>query len=173
MESGPPMQADVLQVIPRRTPSGGLPPDGGGTGSRRISLPPERRKNLTRIVIGALGTCGVILIAAGIAHLLRRDDVDTPASAATSAAAMPPAPAAAPASPPSMPLPAATPTTDAPQTGTLRLLHPAVPGKVWLDGQKITAASATVACGDHQIKIGRAKAHTVNIPCGGDVKVAK
>jgi hypothetical protein len=170
MESGPPMQADVLQVIPRRTPSGGPPPDGGGTGSRRISLPPERRKNLKRIVIGALGACGVILVAAGIAHLVRRNDVDTPAYAAT-AAAMPPAAPAAPASPPSVP--AATPTPDVPQTGTLRLLHPAVPGKVWLDGQKIVAASATVACGDHQIKIGHAKAHTVNIPCGGDVKVAK
>jgi hypothetical protein len=44
---------------------------------------------------------------------------------------------------------------------------------VWLDGQKITVATATVACGDHQLKIGRAKAHAVTIPCGGDLKVAR
>jgi hypothetical protein len=55
MESGHPVQGDILQVIPRRSPSGGPPSEGGGTGSLRISLPPARRKTLKRIVFGALG----------------------------------------------------------------------------------------------------------------------
>lgn len=169
MESGNPGQADILQVIPRR-PAGAPPPDG--TGSLRIALPPARRKMLKRIVFGALGACGLILVAAGIAHAVRSNDVDTPALAATVAPpAVAPPPAAAPASPPAA-TPAA-PASDTPQTGTLHLLRPAAPGKVWLDGQKITAASATVACGDHQIKVGHAKAHSINVPCGGDLKVAK
>jgi hypothetical protein len=123
---------------------------------------------LKRIVFGALGTCGLILVAAGVAHALRSNEVDTQALAATVAPPIQSPPAAVPASPP-----AAAPTVDAPQTGTLHLLRPATPGKVWLDGQKITTAAATVACGDHQLKVGHAKARAINIPCGGDVKVAK
>jgi hypothetical protein len=53
-------------------------------------------------------------------------------------------------------------------------MRPAVPGKVWLDGQKIDAATATVACGKHQLKVGvKGKAHAVDVPCGGDLKVAR
>lgn len=170
MDSGHPAQGDILQVIPRRSP-GGPPSEGGGTGSLRIYLPPARRKRLKRIVFAALGACGLIIVAAGIAHVLRPSD--TPALAATAATpAAPPPPAAAPASPP-VAAPAPVPAADVPQTGTLHLQRPATPGKVWLDGQKITAASATVACGDHQIKIGHGKAHSINIPCGGDLKIAK
>jgi hypothetical protein len=172
MESGP-QAGDVLQVIPRRTPSGGPPPDGGGTGSQRISLPPERRQKLTRIVIGALGACGLILVAAGVVHLLRPSS-DKAALAATdtpAAPAIPLPPNATPATPPAVA--PAPPVPDVPQTGTLRLLRPAAPGKVWLDGQKIATATATVACGDHQLRVGRGKAHAVNIPCGGDLKVSR
>ncbi len=169
MESGHPVQGDILQVIPRR-PSGAPPPDGAGTGSLRISLPPARRKTLKRVVFGALGACGLILVAAGIARAVRPSEVDTPALAATAAAIPQPTPAAVPASPPAT---APAPTADVPQTGTLRLQRPAMAGKVWLDGQKLSAATATVACGDHQIKIGHGKAHPINIPCGGDVKIAK
>jgi hypothetical protein len=173
MESGQQAQGDILQVIPRRTPSGGPPPPdgGGGTGSRRISLPPERRQALTRIVFGALGACGLILVAAGVARVLRPSE-DTAALAATPTAASPP-PAAAPVSPPAATAAAPATVPDAPQTGTLHLQRPATPGKVWLDGQKITVASATVACGDHQLKIGRGKAHSITVPCGGDLKVSR
>jgi hypothetical protein len=174
MESGHQASGDILQVIPRRSPSGGPPPDGGGTGSLRISLPPARRKRLTRIVFGAVGACGLILVAAGIVHLLRPGQ-DTAAFAATATAATPPPPVATPApQPASAPaITAAPPTPDVPQTGTLRLQRPASPGKVWLDGQKITAASATVACGQHQLKVGRGKAHPIDVPCGGDLKISK
>jgi hypothetical protein len=171
MESGHQAQGDILQVIPRRTPSGAPPPEGGGTGSRRISLPPARRQALTRIVFAALGACGLILVAAGISHVLRPSN-DTAALAATATAAVAPPPAAAPVTPPAATA-AAPAVPDAPQTGTLHLQRPAAPGKVWLDGQKITAATATVACGDHQLKVGRGKAHSINIPCGGDLKVSR
>jgi len=174
MESGHQAPGDILQVIPRRTPSVGPPPGGGGTGSLRIALPPARREKLTRIVFAAVGTCGLILVAAGIAHVVRPSQ-DTPALAATAAAATP-APVVAPAIPTANPSPAAqaaAPVPDVPQTGTLHLQRPAAPGKVWLDGQKITALSATVNCGDHQLKVGRGKAHSINIPCGGDLKVSR
>lgn len=173
MESGHQAQGDILQVIPRRTPSGGPPPDGGGgTGSRRISLPPARRQALTRIVFAALGACGLILVAAGIAHMVRPSE-DTAASALVTATPAAPSPtAAAPVAPPAATA-AAPVVPDAPSTGTLHLQRPAVPGKVWLDGQKLSAATATVACGDHQLKVGHGKAHAINIPCGGDLKIAR
>ncbi len=170
MESGPHAQGDILQVIPRR-PSNAPPPDGGGTGSLRIRLAPARRRKLTRIVFVALGACGVILVAAAVAHVVRPSgDAAAFAATDTTAAIVVPAPPATPAPPPAVTAP--PPVPDVPQTGTLRLQHPAAPGKVWLDGQKITVASATVACGDHQLKVGRAKAHSINVPCGGDVKVS-
>jgi hypothetical protein len=134
---------------------------------------PARRQKLTRIVIAAVAACGLILIAAGVAHMLRpRPDAVAFAATptATAAAALVPTTAPSPATT-TPPAPAAAP--DTPQTGTLHLLRPATPGKVWLDGQKITVASATVSCGDHELKVGRAKAHAVTIPCGGDLKVSK
>jgi hypothetical protein len=175
MESGHQAPGDILQVIPRRSPSGGPPPDGGGTGSLRISLPPARRKRLARIVFAAVGACGLILVAAGIVHVLRPGQ-DTAAFAATATAAAPSTPVAPPTPQPASAPPVATaaaPAPDVPQTGTLRLQRPASPGKVWLDGQKITVASATVACGQHQLKVGRGKAHAIDVPCGGDLKISK
>jgi hypothetical protein len=174
MESGHPAQGDILQVIPRR-PSGASPSEGGGTGSRRLVWLPARRRKLTRIVIGAVAACALILVAAGVAHMLRPSQ-DAAAFAATGAASATLPPALTTASPPAAttaPPPPVPAVPDAPQTGTLHLLHPAAAGKVWLDGQKITVASATVSCGDHQLKVGRAKAHTITIPCGGDLKVSR
>jgi hypothetical protein len=166
MDSGQPAAGDILQVIPRRPSSSGPPPEG--TGSRRIILLPARRRKLARIVLAAVGACGLILVAAGVAHVLR-PAVDT-ASAATAPAAPPPVPAPATANPPAA-APAAPP--DTPQTGTVHVARPASPGKVWLDGQKLTTASATVACGDHQLKVGHGKAHAITVPCGGDLKVSR
>jgi hypothetical protein len=171
MDSGrdaPP--GDMLQVIPRRSPSLGFA-DGTGSVSVRIRLAPARRRKLARVVVAAVGACGLILIAAIVAHLARTPN-ETPALAATANEAVPtatPAPVV-----PTTPPVAAAPPVDAPQTGTLRLHWPATPGKVWLDGQKIAAASATVACGTHQIKIGaHGKAHAVDIPCGGELKLSR
>jgi hypothetical protein len=175
MESGHQAQGDILQVIPRRSSPGGLADGTGairleGTGSIRFRLAPARRRKLKRIVIGTLAACGAILLAAGIVHLVRPSN-DTSAYAATNSAT-------APATPPpavSPPLATAAPApADVPQTGTLTLQRPAAPGRVWLDGQKISAASATVTCGKHQLKVGaRSKPRAIDIPCGGELKVTR
>jgi hypothetical protein len=170
MESGHDVAGDVLQVIPRRPPSA-RPPEGGGTGSYRFVLPPERRKKLTRIVLGTVAACALILVAAGIVHLARpSNDADGSAAMATAAAPALPSPNVSPAATPA----AAPAIPDAPQTGTLRLQKPLVAGKVWLDGQKMTVASATIACGTHQLKIG-AHGHPrpVDVPCGGELKLSR
>jgi|CZKU01.1.fsa_nt_gi hypothetical protein len=168
MDSGrdaPP--GDMLQVIRRRAPSLGLA-DGTGSVSVRIRLAPARRRKLTLVVVAALGACTLILVAAGIAHLARANN-ETSALAATEPSAIaPPAPGAAPVAAP------AAPPVDIPQTGTLRLQRPATAGKVWLDGQKITTAWATVACGSHQVKLGaHGKPHAVDVPCGGELRLSK
>ena len=169
MESGHDVAGDVLQVIPRRPPSA-RPPDGGGTGSYRFVLPPERRKKLTRIVLGTLAACALILVAAGIVHLARPNN--DAASVATSTAVAPalPAPIASPAVAPA----AAPAVTDAPQTGTLRLQKPLAAGKVWLDGQKMAVASATIACGTHELKVGaHGRPRSIDVPCGGELKLSR
>ena len=69
MESGPPMQPTSCRSSRgERPPAGPLLRTAAAREACRISLPPERRKMLKRIVFGALGACGVILVAAGIAH---------------------------------------------------------------------------------------------------------
>jgi hypothetical protein len=170
MESGHDATGDILQVIPRRS-SSGLPPDGGGSGSHRFSLPPERRRKLKSVVVGTLGACGLILVAAAIVHVAHPSTDTTVLAAAPTAAALPIAPA--PSAAPVAPAVAAPPPPEVAQTGTLRLQRPAMAGKVWLDGQKITAASATVACGTHQLKVGsHGHAHSIDIPCGGELKIS-
>jgi hypothetical protein len=148
--------------------------DATGSASLRIVLVPARRQKLTRVVFAALGACGLILVAALVAHLARGTSETTalastgtdPAATTAPAAVAPPAAATPPVG--------AAPPVDAPQTGTLRLQRPATAGKVWLDGQKIAAASATVACGTHQIKVGaHGKAHAIDIPCGGELKLTR
>jgi hypothetical protein len=170
MDSGrdaPP--GDMLQVIRRRAPSLGIA-DGTGSVSVRIRLAPARRRNLTRVVVAALGACTLILVAAGIAHLARANNETSAVAATEPSAIAPPAPVAAPVA---AAAPAAPPV-DIPQTGTLRLQRPATAGKVWLDGQKITTASATVACGSHQVKLGaHGKPHAIDVPCGGELRLSK
>jgi hypothetical protein len=176
MESGHQAQGDILQVIPRRSSPGSLADGTGairveGTGSIRFRLAPSRRRKLKRIVIGTLAACGAILLAAGIVHVVHPSN-DTSAYAATNSAPAPIVPDPPAITPVAAPAPA--PMADAPQTGTLYLLRPATAGKVWLDGQKISAASATVTCGKHQLKVGaRGKAHAIDIPCGGELRVTR
>jgi hypothetical protein len=57
-------------------------------------------------------------------------------------------------------------------TGTLVLRRPARPGRVWLDGVKITAASTSVACGAHEIRVKGWHKHQIRVPCNGEVRVA-
>jgi hypothetical protein len=62
----------------------------------------------------------------------------------------------------------------APTMGTLILERPASPGHVWIDGERLAGESTTVACGRHEIRVGvHGRAHAIDVPCGGDVRVAR
>jgi len=132
---------------------------------------PERRRRLVRVVAATVGGCTLILVAAGVARLLHptpNQSADAPitiASVNPLAAAAPPTPAVDPSPAPPVP---------APTTGTLRLQKPALPGHVWLDGKKLSQLEQTVSCGKHKVKVGAwGRAHSVDVPCGGELKVAK
>jgi hypothetical protein len=175
MSPGSPDASDELQVIPRR-PSGGPPaPTSKPPPSERPSeadAEPARHKRLVRIVAVALGLCAFILIAAGIAKALRPHDA---AATAGSAAASSPSASASAAPPPAdtTPAPTAAPApalpAAAPTTGTVFFDRPATPGKIWIDGKKITAKSVDVPCGNHRIKIGSGKTKPVIVTCGAEL----
>jgi hypothetical protein len=149
---------------------------------------PSRRRRLGGIVVGAVAGCGLILLAAVIARAGHASSepasASTPVQAATPATTASPAPGAAttPASSPaaspvgspaSAPPPAAAGGDPSSSTGTVRLDRPAVAGQVWLDGKRLTSKSALVSCGTHQIKVGFKRAHSIDVPCGGEVGVSK
>ena len=152
-------------------------------------LVPVQRRRLRGVVIAALGGCALILVAAGIARISRAaSSPDTPSAAAATAtpdspAATAPTTAAATAntaaSPTAaVPAPQSTPTPataggSAPSTGTIRLDKPATPGRVWVDGKKLSSSSAMVSCGTHQIRVGLHRKHSIDVPCGGEIGVSK
>jgi hypothetical protein len=144
---------------------------------------PLKRRRLRGIVIGALGGCALILVAAGIARVSHASGQAEPPAAATTGAAAP-IPTTADTSPPAMPTPTsaspapATPAATATQTGssstgTVRIDRPATPGRVWLDGKKLSSSSAMVSCGTHQVKVGLRRAHSIDVPCGGEIGVSR
>jgi hypothetical protein len=142
------------------------------TGSLRI--PMRRRRRLRGIVFATLAMCSLILIAAVISRVghasneaasLPRFPTSIPSVVAPSAsAAVVAAPNAARLAP--------TPPTE-PSTGTVRIDRPAVPGRVWLDGKKLTVPATSVSCGAHQVKVGRGHARSVQIPCGGEFVISR
>jgi hypothetical protein len=152
------------------------------TGSVRI---PVQRRRLGGIVVAAVATCALILVAAIIARVSHASNETPPVAAIPLSAAVAPTnnPATAPdraaqtqAASPTRSVPAATSQAppEPPTMGTLRLERPAVASRVWLDGKKMTAGSALVTCGAHQVKIGaRSRARSVQVPCGGEVVVSK
>lgn len=144
----------------------------------------ERRRRLARIVIGAVAACVVILAAAAVRAVVGM----VPSSMAASSphpGALPPSESTPPVAPAPNASPAAAPPevlptngsalkSAAPTMGTLILEHPAAPGHAWLDGERLTAEHATVACGKHEIRIGlRGRTHSIDVPCGGDVHVSR
>lgn len=145
---------------------------------------PGARKKLGKtIVVGTVAACALILVAAGIARVSHASDspstsaqADPGQNAAATATA-----AASPAPPPSSPATAAAPQDpasvaapiDPSSTGTVRLGHPANAGHVWIDGKKVSATSVLVSCGTHQVKVGRSRKHSVDVPCGGEVVVTR
>jgi hypothetical protein len=133
---------------------------------------------LTRVVVATVGACGVILIAAATVHLARSKDENAFAATSVTPAASvaaPTSPAPSTAAAPAVPVAPTTPPSPAePQSGTLTLQRPAVAGHVWLDGQKLSATSATITCGKHQIKVGaHGRAHPVDVPCGGELRISR
>jgi hypothetical protein len=140
-----------------------------------------RRERLRRIVIGTLVACGLILIAAAGAQVARASAgahaAEPLANLTQRAPAIPDSPAPAPVEPTSASSAAPTaaaPAAETPAIGTLRLRWPAVPGHVWLDGEKVTSSSAVVACGPHELRIGpKGHPRSVRIPCGGELRVSR
>jgi hypothetical protein len=143
----------------------------------------ERRRRLARIVIGAVAACVVILAAAAVRAVAGMVPSSMAASAPHAGAISPaePTPPSAPAPNPGPTTPAeASPTnappmkSAAPTMGTLTLEHPAAPGHVWFDGERLTAEHATVACGKHEVRVGlHGHAHSIDVPCGGDIHVSR
>jgi hypothetical protein len=133
-----------------------------------------RRERLRKIVLGTLAGCGLILIAAAGAEVARAS-ASTGSSQPVAVLARAPEPASVgptPATAVATPEPPAAP--EAPSIGTLRLHAPAVPGHVWLDGEKVTASSTVVACGKHELRVGaKGHPHTVDVPCGGEFRVSR
>jgi hypothetical protein len=66
-----------------------------------------------------------------------------------------------------------TTTSTGASTGTVRLDRPATAGRAWLDGKKLSSSSALVTCGTHQIKVGRGRTHSIDVPCGGEIGVSR
>ena len=144
-----------------------------------VRLPPRRRR-LAGIVIAAIGGCALILVAAGIARVGHASSSPAPASSPATAAAIPAVTSTSTAAPldttptaPSLPATTAAPPLDGSSTGTVRLDRPAKAGHVWLDGKKLSSPSALVTCGTHQIKVGRGRTHSVDVPCGSEIGVSK
>jgi hypothetical protein len=164
-----------LEVATEEDPSEellGQPPTDRAQQTGPIRLP-LRRRRLGGIVLGTLGGCALILVAAVIARVSHASS--EPAAAAAPAKTAPAAAVASPPPPPERTVPGGTlPSQEAPATGTLRLERPALPGRVWIDGKKQLSASLILACGAHQIKVGpRGRARTVDVPCGGEIVVSK
>lgn len=164
-------------ATPIASASLGLGDRGGQTGSIRLPL---KRRQLRGIVVGTVAGCCLILVAAVIArvsHASNEPPVKIPVSPAAVTTAPPVDPAKLPTQPANVPLPvpANFPTpSDVPTTGTVRLERPATPGRVWIDGKKVTAMSALVECGAHQVKIGaRGRVRSVQIPCGGEILLSR
>ncbi len=174
MQSGR-LEDEELQVIPRRRASRSEPSVTGLTATsgsaddtvKRASHFPGRRRALRKVVLGAVGVCGAILVLAAVGKARSTSDSAAAAtSTSTSTSTSTPTPTSTSTSTPAPPSP--------PTTGTLRFQRPAVPGSVWIDGTRVLAPTAVITCGKHQVKIGaRGKAHSVDVPCGGELRIAR
>jgi hypothetical protein len=114
----------------------------------------------------------LILVAAIVARVSHASSEPTASAQNSRLGAAAPQPAPPPIDAPAPVEPAPTPEL-APTTGTLRLHKPASPGRVWVDGKKLTADSAILGCGAHLIRVGRGRARSVQVPCGGELVVSR
>jgi hypothetical protein len=139
-----------------------------------------RRRRFDGLVIATVAGCALILVAAAISrvsHASSGAQAQPPMhSPAASIAAEPVA--AATMSPPGAGAPVAAVTEPAPieqpTKGTVRLDRASLAGRVWVDGKRLTSTAAVVTCGPHQIKVGAGtRARSLDVPCGGELVVAR
>src|SRR6266480_3588890 len=114
------------------------------TGSVRI---PVQRRRLGGIVVAAVATCALILVAAIIARVSHASNEPPPTAAVPMSATEAPT-RNTPSVPDRVPTPEtarAAPTalaqasSDPPTTGMIRVERPSVAGRVWIDGKKMTS----------------------------------
>jgi hypothetical protein len=138
---------------------------------------PRRRRRLGKVVVATVGACALILIAAAVARVGRAsDEPSSPAKmAATAPIATPNAARLATTSPGPLASPGPTAPGSPSSTGTVRLDGHATAAHVWLDGKKLAPGSSSVllSCGTHKIRIGHGRAHSIDVPCGGEVGVSR
>jgi hypothetical protein len=146
------------------------------------AVPPARRRRLGKIVVGALAACAIIIVAAGVARIghAMSEPSATPSTAATTTNVANASAGTSTATPGTASSPATTAATvgaaaptDPASAGTVRLARPTMAGHVWLDGKKLSAASVLVSCGNHQIKVGHGRKHSIDVPCGGEIAVSR
>jgi hypothetical protein len=130
------------------------------------AIPARRAPNpkLVATVGVALSVCILILVGAGIR---------TAVATTESGIAMPPVAARATTAPAGTAAQGAVGTDllpPAPVSGTI--VFPKRTSVV-LDGARVSSSSAIVRCGDHTVRIGRAAARKVEVPCGGTVDLDK
>ncbi len=128
-----------------------------GESTFRIWRQPRRR--LGGIVLGAMGLSLAILAAA----MIRPHGDDGQAASVVRVVAAAPSPGFVAAT-------ASTAMESAPpmaSSGTI--VSPGSASPLFVDGKRITATSAIVACGKHTVRVGRSKLREVVVPCGATV----
>ena len=159
---------DILEETPIGGPGRGEVPSiwplsveaPAGPVEATFKLEAQPRRRLLAIVAGAMGLSLTILVAA-----LSQTRESSPQPAQPTAVASP-----APTPPPSSGSGAVLEIESEPVvagSGTI-----SSPGSAWpmfIDGKRITAASAIVSCGHHIVRVGRARAHDVVVQCGATI----
>jgi hypothetical protein len=144
--------------------------DDGGDDAANDSLA-NRRRRLQGVVVAAVSVCGLILVAAAGTQVARASAGTT--SAVVSAKLAEPPPAAAAEAAPAAPGNAGAEPAPV-GVGKVRLRWPAIPGHVWLDGEKMISAWETVSCGKHQVQVGaHGHPHSIDVPCNDEVRVSR
>jgi hypothetical protein len=172
-----------LDLMPDRDPTR---ESEGGLREVREAAPtavgsnPKRRGRRVGLILGTIAGCMLIAVAAGIARVGHASSAPSPAAGPeTQLAAATPEPLTGNVVPSPTPATAAVNETPAPASrdessvGTVRLGAGLSPRRVLFDGKTASSASALVSCGTHQIKIGHRRAHSVDVPCGGEIVVSR
>jgi hypothetical protein len=161
-----PVVLDAVELSPASGSVDPLPPSDELTGVETVSRGKTRAyARVTRGVAISVGLCVAVFCV-----VAARAQSSAPAStfehiAAASHATAEPLPRVPPATPWTAVVPAATDSS----WGTISAGAGAAP--LLIDGARITGPTAVVACGRHEVRAGRGRSRTVDIPCGGNVTI--